>query len=87
MITDAYGMEISIEQNADGEVTPTVPVTWNLTDKLLAKLQQKGFTSPHVMLVVTSSYPTREGGYDFTSFRTTQVRLARLDARREYVSF
>lgn len=87
MFKTAYGLSLSVEQNPEGEVTPTVAVTWNISDELVEKIRKKGFLKPHLMLIAANRYKGVMSSWEVERFTPSQVRIARLETKREYVSF
>ncbi len=86
--TQAPGLELHFDINPEGEVDSYLPVRWTITEELVNKLLEKGYTSPHIVLVV-SSITRYQGnsslGFDYDTRKVYAKALT--ETPMQYVQF
>ncbi len=81
-------IELHVEVNPEGEVTPVIPVSWTITEELVQEIADRGFTNPHVLLIVAAKRVEKYGGHSTVSYDPTRVYAIDLKSTpKAYVQF
>lgn len=81
-------IELHMEADKKGEVTPVIPVVWSFSNDLVDKLAKQEFSNPHVVIVVGYERPVGWSD-EFDEFVPIKVYVRRLlDASpKEFIQF
>lgn len=81
-------LELHVEVNPAGEVTPVVPVSWTITEELVQTIADLHYTNPHIILIVASRHQETYGDQTTYSYNATKVYAVDLKATpKAYVQF
>lgn len=81
-------IELHVEVNPNGEVTPVVPVSWTITEELVQTIADLHYTNPHVLLIVASRRTETYGKKTTYSYDATKTYAIDLMATpKAYVQF
>lgn len=81
-------LELRVEVNPAGEVTPVVPVSWTITEELVQTIADQHYTNPHIILIVASRHQETYGDKTTYRYDATKVYAVNLKATpKAYVQF
>jgi hypothetical protein len=83
-------IELHMEADEKGEVTPVIPATWTFSDELVDKLAENSFGNPYIVIVV--GYEDIKKNYadeDRHELHATKVYVRKLgdSSPKEYIQF
>lgn len=80
-------LELFVDADPQGHVSATVPVRWHIHADLVDKIGKRGFTNPHLLIVVRNLQPYSYGPVQGVGRTNTGVYIVPLAQELQFVNF